>query len=103
MMADENQIQSPSIIPPREMDALYQDNRLVARVKDAEIDTAAKEVHIEELYNCDELVIPDECEFRDYRIMIQRIAFATKVDHAEPDKGRVLRGVSADILGYREQ
>src|SRR5579859_1919296 len=86
-----------------EQDAIYQGNRLVARVLDAEVDLDAKEIRIGEVYNSDELMIPDECEFQRYRILIQRIAYATKVDKAERNKGRILRGVTADILGYREQ
>jgi hypothetical protein len=88
---------------PMEQDAIYQGNRLVARVLDAKVDLEAKEIRIGEVFNSDELMIPDECEFQRYRILIQRIAYATKVDKAEPHKGRILRGVTADILGYREQ
>ncbi len=88
---------------PMEQDAIYQGNRLVARVLDAEVDLEAKEIRIGEVFNSDELMIPDECEFQRYRILIQRIAYATKVDKAEPHKRRILRGVIADILGYLEQ
>src|SRR5579859_7352666 len=88
---------------PMEQDAIYQGNRLVARVLDADVDLDAKEIRIGEVFNSDELMIPDECEFQRYRILIQRIAYATKVDKAERHKGRILRGVIADILGYREQ
>ncbi len=93
----------PAAPEAREPDALYQNNRIVARVQEAEVDLEAKEVRMGEIYNSDELVVPDECEFQKYRILIQRIAFATKVDRVEPHKGRILRGVSADILGYLEQ
>ena len=62
----------------------------------------AKEIRFAELYNSDELLLPDECEFQAYTIMVQRIAHATKVDKAAPHKGRVLRDVVAEILGYRE-
>jgi len=87
----------------RDSDALYQGNRIVGRVLNPEIDLEAKELRIGEIYNSDELLIPEESEFQQYRILIQRIAFATKIDKAETHKGRILRGVSADILGYREQ
>lgn len=75
----------------------------MARVAGAEIDLAAKEVRIAEVFHSDELIIPEECEFQRYRILMQRITFATKIDKAEPQKGRILRGVTADILGYLEQ
>ena len=87
---------------PREDDAIYQNGRVVARVADPQVDSEAKEIRFAELYNSDELLLPDECEFQAYTIMVQRIAHATKVDKAAPHKGRVLRDVVAEILGYRE-
>ena len=87
----------------REQDAIYQKGKLVARVLEPEIDADAREIRFEEIYNSDYLVIPDECEFQKYRIVIQRIAYATKVDRQLGHKGRILRGCVADILGYREQ
>jgi hypothetical protein len=84
-------------------DALYQRDRVVARVSQPEIDMKAKEIRIAEVYNSDELLIPDECEFQTYRIQIQRVGYSSRIDKAEPHKGRILRNVSADILGYIEQ
>ncbi len=95
--------QKPAQAGARLEDGIYQKHKLVGRVLDPEVDLEAKELRIAEIYNSDELVIPDECEFQKFKILIQRIAFATKVDRAEPHKGRILRVVSADILGYREQ
>ena len=94
--------EKPAPQKEREPDALYQNNKIVARVLDLEILLDAKELRFGEIYNSDELVIPDECEFQKYRILIQRISFATQVDRVEIHKGRILRGVSADILGYLE-
>ena len=88
---------------PREDDAIYQNGRVVARAADPQVDSEAKGIRFAELYNSDELLLPDECEFQQYTIMVQRIAHATKVDKAALDKGRVLRDVVAEILGYREQ
>ena len=99
-------VQSPKQSAPhkeREPDAIYQGNRIVARVLEAELDTEARVVRFGEVFNSDELMLPEECEFQKYRILIQRIAYASKVNKEEPHKGRVLRGVSADILGFREQ
>ena len=87
---------------PREDDAVYQNGRVVARVADPQVDSEAKEIRFAELYNSDELLLPDECEFQKYTIMVQRIAHATKVDKGALHKGRVLRDVVAEILGYRE-
>ncbi len=86
-----------------EQDAIYQGGRLVAKVLDARVDAEAREVHFGELYNSDELLLPDDCEFREYRILIQRMDFAAKEERGAAHKGRVLRGVTAEILGYREQ
>jgi hypothetical protein len=87
----------------READAIYQNDRLVARVTGAEADLAAKQIRFAGVYNSDELLLPEECEFQKYRMLIQRIADATKVSREEPHKGRILRGVVADLLGHREQ
>jgi hypothetical protein len=87
----------------RQPDGLYQKDQLVARVLDVEIDGESKEIRFGEIINSDELMIPEECEYQEYRIQIQRIAYASKLDPHEPQKGRVLREVSADLLGYREQ
>jgi hypothetical protein len=87
----------------REQDAIYQKGRLVARAAEVDVDLEAKEIRFGEIYNSDYLLIPEECEFQKYRIIIQRIAYATKVDRGAEHKGRVLRGSVADILGYRQQ
>ncbi len=94
--------QSPRAAP-RDQDAIYQGGRIVARVLDAEVDEEAEQVRFGKVYNSDELLLPDECEFQKHRIVIQTIAFASKVEQTALPKGRILRGVTADILGYREQ
>jgi len=88
---------------PREEDAIYQDGRVLAREGDPNIDWAAREIRFAELSSSEELMLPDECEFQKYKIIVQRIAHATKVDKGALHKGRVLRDVVAEILGYREQ
>lgn len=95
--------QSPVPRVVHEPDAVYQGDKLVARVLDPEVDLEAKEVRFGEIYNSDYLVLPDECEYQQYRILVQRIAYATKIERGAQHKGRILRGVVADILGYREQ
>lgn len=87
----------------READALYQSDRVVARVLEPEIDEAGKEVRFGEVYRSEDLLLPDECEFGKYIILVRRVLSATKVDKASAEKGRILRGVVAEIRGYREQ
>jgi hypothetical protein len=89
----------------REDDALYQGNppQRVARVFEPVVNWEAREIRFREIYQSDYLLLPDECEFQKYRIMIQRVEFATRVEKGAPEKGRVLREVVAEILGYREQ
>lgn len=87
----------------REPDTLCQGDRVVAKVVNAEVDLEAKEIRFAELYQSDYLLLPHECEYQNYRILVQRIAYATKIEPGAPQKGRVLKGVVADILGYREQ
>ncbi len=88
---------------PREPDAIYQLGKIVARVTDSEVDLEAREIRFGEIYQSDLLLLPEECEFREYKILVQRIAFATKAEPVAIQKGRSLKGVIAEILGYREQ
>lgn len=93
----------------READGLYQHDRfrggqrLVARVREPVVDEAAQEIHFAEIYQSDELVLADECEFGKYRILVKRVGYAARVDKEAPHKGRVLREVTAKLLGYTEQ
>ena len=87
----------------RQDDAIYQNDERVAKTIEAEVDLEAKEIHFGELYESDPLLLPDECEYQKYRILIRKIAFAASLDKNAPHKGRVLRGVIAEILGQREQ
>ncbi len=87
----------------RDPDAIYQDDRLVGRVVEAEVDLDAREIRFREIYQSDELLLPEECEYQKYKILIQRIAFATKIESGAAHKGRVLKSIVAEILGYREQ
>lgn len=92
----------PAPRPGREEDAIYQGDRIVARVLDAEVDLEAKEIRFGEIYQSDDLLLSEECEFQKYRILIQHIAFASRIDRSAPHKGRVFKGATADLLGYRE-
>lgn len=87
----------------REQDGIYQEGKLVAHVIEPDVDLEAKEIHFGEIRDSDHLVMADECEFQKYRIMIQKVAFATKLDRRPGQKGRTLAGCTAEILGYREQ
>ncbi len=87
----------------READAIYQQGQLLARVEGSEADLEKKTILFGELYNSDYLILADECEYKEYRIMIRKIGYATKEEKTALHKGRILRGVTAEILGYREQ
>ena len=90
-------------VVPRERNAIYQNGRLVGRALDVEVDLDTKEIRFGEIYESDYLALPDECEYDKYRILIQKVAFASKIMRESPEKGRVLRGATAEILGFREQ
>lgn len=92
----------PSSSQDREVDAIYQNGNLVARVVESEVDEEAQEIRFNEVRDSDHLVLADECEFLKYRIMIKKIAFATKVDRRPGQKGRTLAGCTAKILGTLE-
>ena len=92
----------------RDDDAIYQwsfhhGDRQVARSVKAEIDEAAKRVKFMEITHSDLLLLPDECHFQKYKLEIDTVGDAVKVDKTEPEKGRILRQVTAQIIGYVEQ
>jgi hypothetical protein len=92
----------------REDNAIYQwqfhhGERLVARVVKPQVDEAGKRVSFMEITHSDLLFLPDECQFGKYKLEIDTVGDAIKVDHSDPDKGRILRDVTADITGYVEQ
>ena len=87
----------------RQANALYQNGRRVAEVLDARVDVQAREIHFEEIYQSDDLLVPEDCEFAEYRILIQKIGFASRQQAGAAHKGRVLKDVVAEILGYRQQ
>lgn len=92
----------------RDADAIYQwsfhhGDRLVARVVKASVDESAKRVTFMEITHSDLLLLPDECHFQKYKLAIDAVGDAIKVDKVEPEKGRILREVTAHITGYVEQ
>lgn len=101
--SNEAKPQDSGAVSAWEQDAIYQNGKLVARVLEPEVDWEAKEVRFGEVYASDHLLIPEECQFQNYRIIIQRIIFASKLDKHSERKGRVLRGCVADILGYYDE
>ena len=86
-----------------EEDAIYQNGKIAARVSGAEIRSNSSEIHFDEINDSEHLLLPEECEYQKYRLIIQRIEYSSRIDKTAPQKGRELRGVVAEILGYREQ
>ncbi len=106
MSTDSSKTPAPAGTPAhqeREQDGIYQNDRRVARVIDAEVASHAKQSHFDEVSDSEMLLLPDECDYREYRILVKGVEYASKVNKEEPHKGRILRGVTAEILGYREQ
>lgn len=93
----------PALGMKRDEDAIYQKGELVGRVLEPQVHSESKEINFLEIYNSDHLLLPDECEFQSYRIVVRKIGYATKVEKESLHKGRILREVKAEILGYREQ
>lgn len=92
----------------REDSAIYQwsfhhGERLVARVVKPEIDESAKQIRFLEITHSDLLLLPNECHYQKYKFEVDTIGDAVKIDTADPEKGRILRDVTAHITGYVEQ
>lgn len=99
----EEKIQPPATPPSadeREADAIYQKGRRVARVKEPEIDEVGKEVRFTEIYQSDDLLLPEECQFREFILVVRRVTYATR--ETTPERARILRGVVAEIVGRRD-
>jgi hypothetical protein len=86
----------------REPDALYQKGKFAGRAIGFEVDEVGKEVRFDQIENTDDLLLADEFEFEKYNLIVRKVAYATKVARESPHKGRILRGVVAEIVGYRE-
>ncbi len=106
----QERLESLTAIPlvDRDDNAIYQwsfhhGDRLVARVVKPEVDEQTKEVRFMEVTHSDLLLLPDECHFRKYKLEIDTVGDAVKIDKIEPAKGRILREVTAQITGYVEQ
>lgn len=104
-MADQQkpqQTQAPSEPTGREPDALYQNGKFAGRATAFEVDEVGKEVRFDQIENTDALLLPDEVEFQKYVLVVRKVGYATKVSRESPEKGRILRGVVAEIVRYRE-
>lgn len=87
---------------PREPDVIYQKGKFAGRAVGVEVDEAGKEVRFSEIHNTDDLLLPDEFEFQKYILRVSKVAFASRILREAPQKGRVLKGVLAEVVGYRE-
>jgi len=92
----------------REDDAIYQKDRdgrqrRVARVADVHVDEAGKEILFGEISESDDLLLPEPCAYQKWTIVVRKIAHATAHDKANPQRGRVLKGVTAEIVGRVDQ
>ncbi len=83
--------------------SFHHGDRMVARAVKANIDESSKRVTFMEITHSDLLLLPDECQFRKYKLEIDTVGDAIKVDKVEPEKGRILREVTGQITGYVEQ
>lgn len=96
------QTQTPSGPAVREPDALYQNGKFAGRAIAFEVDEVGKEVRFDEIDNADDLLLADEVEFQKYVLIVRKVAYATKISRESPQKGRILRGVVAEIVRYRQ-
>ena len=86
-----------------EENALYQNGEIVGRAVEPEIDEANRKIRFKQIDGTDKLLIPDECEYQKYRIVIDKVASATKEGAEALQKGRVLREIEADITSFGDQ
>ena len=87
----------------KESDAIYQNGEKVGQVIGAEMDEANKKFTFAEIHHSDYLLLPEECDYQKFRIQIHDVEYATREGTEAAQKGRILRKLAGEILGYSEQ
>ncbi len=87
------------MVPVREEDALYQGNRIVARVEGATVDKVNKVVSFREIHHSGNMDLSEPVVFQKYKLELRHIDTLINLDVSAPEKGRILRGVRFELLG----
>ena len=90
-----------SLLPQREIDAIYQNNVLVARVVGPTRDDANQRLLFQEIFESNGLDLSREFEFQKWRLKFLGAETMAMLDASRPQKGRVIEAAVCQILGRR--
>jgi hypothetical protein len=89
-------------LPKRELDAIYQTGKIVARVSSIKIDKGNHKILFEEIYNSQTLNLEAEFEFQKWRLKFLGAESITSLDTSQPHKGQIITQAVCDLLGARK-
>jgi len=89
-------------LPKRELDAIYQTGKIVARVSGVKIDQGNHKIFFEEAYNSQTLNLEAEFEFQKWRLKFLGAESITSLDTSQPQKGQIITQAVCNLLGIRE-
>lgn len=85
-------------IVSKEKDAIYQNGKMVGRIRKAKFKVRNGEIYFEEIYNCNELNIDKEFSFRKYLLKLKHAECSISLNTARPQEGRILESVYCTII-----
>jgi hypothetical protein len=93
--------ESLSWLPTREKDALYQHDKVAARIAGAQVDEEQRQILFDEIYESDALDLGSEFEFQKWKLRFQSADTMTMLNAAAPHKGRTITKATCKITGDR--
>jgi len=89
-------------LPKRELDAIYQTGKIVARVSGVKIDQGNHKIFFEEVYKSQTLNLGAEFEFQKWRLEFLGAESITSLDTSQPQKGQIITQAVCNLSGTRE-
>jgi len=89
------------IIATREQDAIYQNDKIVARLGNGEFKKENKTIYFNQLEYSNELNLDEIFEFQKYILQFISYKAMIQLDSSQSHKGRILKGVSCRIIDLR--
>jgi hypothetical protein len=89
-------------LPKPEMDAIYQDGKIVARVAGARYDDTKGKIYFEEISNSRALDLSREFEYQKWQLKFVGAEALIGMLASAPEKGQIIQKVVCDVLGERK-
>ncbi len=88
-------------LPKRELDALYQDGKIVARVVGPQYDDKHARLYFEEIYNSRAADLSRELEYQKWRLKFLGAETLIGMLSSAPEKGQIIQKATCEVLGER--